>query len=52
MSDPHYIEDILKKAKDLPPGIYKVDVLHDDLCNFWDRKQCNCNVETNIKKEK
>jgi len=48
---PNYLEDILKKSKELGPGIFHIEVLHDDLCDYWNNKPCNCNVETNIKKE-
>lgn len=45
-------QPIIEKSKDLPPGLFHVDVLHDDLCNFWDDRPCNCNAEINIRKDK
>ena len=38
---PRVAEKVVRKA----PGIFVVDVIHEDHCAHWEGKPCNCNPE-------
>jgi hypothetical protein len=43
---PNYMEACLKQGEKMlekPPGLYIVDIEHDDWCEIWKGGICNCN---------
>jgi hypothetical protein len=37
-----YKEKIKKMLKDVEPGLYEIEVQHDDWCTIWKTGICNC----------
>jgi hypothetical protein len=38
-----YKDKVIKSMKDSKPGIYEVEVQHDDWCTIWKTGVCDCN---------
>jgi len=45
-----YKKEVIKKSVNLSTGIYHINVEHDDWCNIFKGKECNC--KPNINKPK
>ena len=41
-----YKKKVIEKSKEIKkPGIYTIDVEHDDNCSIWKSGVCNCNAK-------
>jgi hypothetical protein len=37
-----YKKEVLEMTKNLKPGLYDVEIQHDDWCKIFKGKECNC----------
>lgn len=44
-----YKEKVTKLGLSIKPGIYDVEVQHDDWCTIWRTKVCNCKPYIGLK---
>ena len=48
---PNYLRKAREKilARLLPPGMYVIDVVHEDACPEWDGGTCNCDAMVHLR---
>jgi len=52
IKQPNYLEESIRLAAKLGPGMHHIDVAHDDWCAIWRGRACDCRPDVKVRKRR